>query len=208
MKLKSTLAGLLLLTSFSSFARGNDDLAIAPGTFTVYAGTAFPSYLRAIGGFEGGDVKPPLQLGFQYQVFDNFNVGLQCSYSKASSAWEEFPASNGNVFKLKYDISMITGLVNADYNWHNRNNIVLFSGLGIGYVSVSAKATFSDTANHSDQIPFTIVASGFAYQVRLFGVKARIARGLGAYADVGFGWHGLVAFGINYSIGGNNESYR
>ncbi len=205
MKLRNILAGFLLITSISSFARGNDEPAIATGSFTFYAGTAFPSYLKVLGGFTDGQYVGPFHLGIQNQVLSNWNVGLQFSYSNANSAWMDFTDNNSNVYSYKYDISLITILVNADYTWLNRNHVVLYSGAGFGYGAISGKASFSDNVNHSDEVAFSGQASTVAYHVRLFGAKVNIVKTLGIYGDVGFGWNGIAEVGIKYSIGGNPE---
>ena len=203
MKIKNILTGLLLLSGFSSFARGYDDVSIVPGSITIIAGTAFPNYLKFLPEFSGKSVGP-FQLGAQYQIGEKFSLGLQYSYCKASTAMYEETDNLGNSFSYKFDVSLNTIFVNGDYYWFDINRIALYSGLGFGYAQVKAAVSFSDNASHSGDFSYSGLASTFGWQLRLIGVKANIVKGLGAYADLGFGWNGILEVGLKYTFGGKD----
>jgi hypothetical protein len=90
-------------------------------------------------------------------------------------------------------------LTNIDYTWANKEKYNLYTGLGLGYVDVSATATITDGSGTAPT--FTAAASGLAYHLTAIGVHYKLGSSrFGGYAELGFGYNGIVNAGLSYSI--------
>ncbi|MCF8347140.1 MAG: hypothetical protein K9G38_08005 [Bacteroidales bacterium] len=81
----------------------------------------------------------------------------------------------------------------ADLRWVKRNRLQMYSGLGLGY-TFTAEEGFVSGSGESD-----INRSGhLAIQVTAIGL--RIGRKFGGFMEAGFGYKGLLNFGLSYQF--------
>ena len=55
---------------------------------------------------------------------------------------------------------------------------------------------------------FSGASSGLAYHVTAVGIKYKAIGGFGGYAELGFGYNGVLNLGLQYSFGDNSKSKK
>lgn len=202
LKRKCWALALLSLFFFSthSYGRGNVEHAFYKGAVTTYVGLGAPNWWGALDDLSGGSSFGPILIGGQYHVTNNFSVGLQYGNSSVKGG-DKFYDDGTNSFSYKYKFALNSITLSADYYWLNRKFIALYSGINVGYLSITAKATFSDDVDHSDLISFGAAASGVGVtNYKLIGAKAIIAKNFGLFGTFGIGTEGILGFGLNYTF--------
>lgn len=143
------------------------------GIADVLASALVPGSIRSVNRTGTG----PFIVGYNRYVSERFSVGVQGSYINSNATYTttsgEFKGSN------RY----LTALLRGDYRWLNRG-VQMYSGLGLGGSYLT-----SDVGGKSDN------SLGFAFQVNALGV--RVGKRVGAFAEVGFGFNGIVTVGVS-----------
>jgi hypothetical protein len=97
--------------------------------------------------------------------------------------------SNGN-YNGTFSTKHRTLAAEADLRWVKRDHFQLYSGLGLGYTFTSEKG--ETTTGESENL-----RSGHsAVQVNALGIRA--GNRLGALLEFGFGYKGILNFGLSY----------
>jgi hypothetical protein len=92
------------------------------------------------------------------------------------------------------DRQFITGAFEVQFRYVNNGPFQMYSGLGLGVTYGMEQFTAAtDNITSGDR---TMILPG--YQVNLVGV--RFGKRLGGFAEFGFGYKGIVNFGLSYSI--------
>lgn len=105
-------------------------------------------------------------------------IGLNYTYSSASSdeAWHE-----------RYGKVTWHGLMaNLRYEWLQRGPVTLYSHVGIGALVEYYSPSWEDTYNRTNM----------AFQVSPLGLQVDAARGVGFFAEAGYGVQGIIKAGI------------
>ena len=200
--MKKTLTALLLATSLSGFAKNGSDLAFPKGSITVTAGTAVPNYLGIIT-ILGGSKSGPYQVGVQYMLTNRLAIGAQFSTSGATtSSKTNYDYFTNTSYDYKFKLGLRTFMANADYYWMHKKKVALYTGIAAGYAGVKVSTSFSDNQDHSNDVSFSALGSGISYQIKAIGLRANFVKGLGIYADLGYGLNGIVGLGLQYTIKG------
>ena len=190
MKKSILTLGALLVIKLASFAQAEK------GTTRIIAGWGAPNIAAAV--LSDVDKQTgPIHFGVKHFFSDKISVGLIYNYSDATT--KPYLYNDGtNAFAYKYDAVFSTFLANVDYSWKSGEKHNLYSGLGLGFVNVSASATI--TTGTGDAPKFTAAASGLGYHVTAIGYHGTLGAGFGAYAELGYGYNGLINAGLSYSI--------
>ena len=189
-----------LLLSVHSFGKGNVEHAFKKGSVTAYAGLGAPNWFQALSAVAGGTSVGPVMIGGQYHLTNNISIGLQYGNSSVQGGSKLYD-DGVNSFSYKYKLAINSMTVSTDFYWLNRKFIAMYSGVNYGYVSVKAKASFSDNGNHTNLVSFGGASSGVMLtNFKLIGIKAKVANNLGVFGTLGIGTDGLVGFGLNYTF--------
>ena len=87
--------------------------------------------------------------------------------------------------------SHVTLAAEADYRWVKQEMVQLYTGLGLGYTFNRETGTYNDTGETD------VNSSGnFAFQITPVGL--RVGRQLGFFTELGFGYKGILNFGLSY----------
>lgn len=98
-----------------------------------------------------------------------------------------------NIKYGEFATSHTTLATEADLRWVKRNWLQMYSGLGLGYTFTSEQGTYTNTGE-SD-----INRSGhLAIQANALGI--RLGKRLGGFMEVGFGYKGILNFGLSYQF--------
>lgn len=81
----------------------------------------------------------------------------------------------------------------ADYRWVNTKFFQMYSGFGLGYTLSTDKGEVT-TTGESD----LLISGHSAFQINPLGM--RIGKGFGGFVELGFGYKGLLNFGLSYQF--------
>lgn len=124
----------------------------------------------------------PVMVGVNYYLTPRLSAGVL--YSNTSSRSTVSAGSSADsYYKNTYNVFM----ARTDYRYVN-HMIQLYSGISVG--TSFAKTKPEDKANTK-----TASSTDFAYQVNAFGIRA--GKNIGAFAELGFGYNGIVNLGVS-----------
>lgn len=125
----------------------------------------------------------PIAVGVNYYPMHKLSVGLQYSNTKLNNTLELNNAVGSSDYKNTYNVIM----ARSDY-YYATGFIQVYSGLGAGVSFAKSVPTNGTTGND-------VKSTDFAYQINAIG--ARVGRTIGAFAELGFGYNGVLNLGIS-----------
>lgn len=128
-------------------------------------------------------------LDYKFAPTRNLLLGVGVGIDGASGDLEDDDVVYGS-----YTSSYTTVALGFDYRYLNQEWVQLYSGLGTGITFSSDKGTIFDTGvtEKSGNTPY------FNFQLNLLGV--RVGKSLAGFAELGFGYKGMINAGISYSF--------
>ena len=118
-----------------------------------------------------------LNMGIKYAIQDRFMLGGSLSYESMTGT-EDFIFLEGEPGSA--DFTNITIAVESDYRYISKDSFQMYSGLGLAYFTADQYTT------------------NFSFQISALGF--RVGKNLAAYAELGFGYKGIVHFGASYQF--------
>lgn len=126
----------------------------------------------------------PAIIGLNYYATHRLSVGAL--YSRTSSRSDIKIDNNTQQYsKNSYNVVM----ARSDYRWIN-HTIQLYSGIAAG--AAFSKAEPNENSYKTEKETY------FAYQVNAIGIRA--GRKLGAFAELGFGYNGILNLGVSLKL--------
>jgi len=201
------LSWVIILFAFTANAQtpsngtnntSNNSTAFKKGDMSIMVGYGLPNL---VSNFDGATGYGPFEIGYQYHLSNKVSIGLIYTYAHATGPTINYADGLGNSFSYDYDVSYSTFLVRGDYFWVNKNKTAIYSGLGLGYVSVSSSVVMVSGTNTSASIAaFSATESGLAYHLTALGIKYKAFGHLGVFAELGYGYNGALNLGLQYTI--------
>ncbi len=147
----------------------------------------------------------PLEIGYKYSINDKWSIGLMYNHSSATTEDININDGNGNDYTYSFGVTFNTFLTQVDYHWANTEKYNLYSGIGLGYVSVTGTTNMTvNTGVNPDPtdptLTFSAVSSGMAYHITAIGINSKIVGGLGVYSELGVGYNGYFNAGLSYTF--------
>ncbi len=127
----------------------------------------------------------PIFAGYNYYLNDNFSLGGYTSYETLKTRWQY---SNGYE-DWEWSFLSLMGRMNVQYGW---DSVKFYHSLILGYTR--AEITLEDSSGLSKS-ESTYIPGG---HIALLGLK--FGREYTFFADVGFGYLGLINFGATYKF--------
>jgi hypothetical protein len=145
----------------------------------------------------------PLTFTCQYGASRKFAIGIQAGYQSGASAplsWEQ-PNDLGGTTTRNYTMNMrlYTFLAKADFHYTKGRALDLYSGFSVGYGIAHVIYTGIEDP---EAIKDFGSLKGFAYSVNAIGCRLMLPRHFGAFAELGYGIHGIATVGVTMSTGG------
>lgn len=127
-------------------------------------------------------------VGYKYHVNRRFSIGTDVGLLTSSKNIEFTRTSdNYNVYR---QATFLLFLPTAQLTYLNRDNVQLYGNLGAGVLRYSIKETKDD-----DGSEFSDKFTSFAFQLNPVGV--RVGKQFAAFAEIGFGFKGIVNIGAS-----------
>lgn len=136
----------------------------------------------------------PLSLTGSYAVTNKFKLGLTLTLERdKSELWSK--SLNDDNHKKQGDINVDSYgfMASGSFSYLNREYVQLYSGLSMG---VGLRRESFDKEPNSSMPEESSTSTRFAYQITGFGI--RLGGKLAGFAEVGFGYKGIVSTGIVY----------
>lgn len=131
-----------------------------------------------------------IYFGYNYAVSDRFTIGGVFAYEQINA---DTKSGNDKVGKMKS--TFYTVAIESCYHYFLKENFSMYSGLGLGY-------SFGNTnfvpSSSSIEKPFKNNANTPNFHITGFGVK--FGKKFGGFAEVGFGYKGLINAGISLKL--------
>ena len=188
---------LFVMTMHNAMAQseGTNEFKVGYGAFSSIQFLDLASDLTITGATAGNlayDNKKfsnTLYGSYKHALNDNIMLGATFAYERI-----EDDAKSGKNIIGKRDSKNYTAAVEADYYYMSDTFIRMYSGLGLGYSFNNQKFRSSDPdyKNQDDNL------SHFNFHVNAFGI--RVGNALGVFAEVGFGYKGIVNAGLSYQF--------
>lgn len=189
-------SGIIQFTSAQVYTKGNMSLFFGAGASNTLANA-----INSVGEGASNSFGPYI-MGYQYHLTDKLTIGL--AYTNQSASTGKVTIDNGteNVsFKTNFTFS--TFLSQLNYSWYDNENgaFVLYSGLSAGTYTLNAELEVLSGNKELAKINSDI-SEGLAYHITAIGFKGRFTKTskLGAFAELGFGFNGVINGGIQYTF--------
>lgn len=160
---------------------GQNEISLSVGVITI------PEIVTTLGdifatSFTGQKVEESegsgaITVAYSHFASPKFSYGLSATYERLTTTYSN-PAD-----KIKWNAFAF--ILNGRYHYVSRPSFRLYSGLGAGYATFNAKSNNSSFSN-----------GAFAFQVNALG--ARFGRQIGVFAELGFGYEGVIKAGVAY----------
>ncbi|AYN03773.1 outer membrane beta-barrel protein [Flavobacterium sp. 140616W15] len=189
--LLSIFASLSFILTSQAQEKGSSDLSVNIGFATsTELSNLFTDIL--VSGLTGnqiktGDIKagPTLGITYRYAIANRWMVQADGFYQKMS---QDIYVNNTKEGKANY--TYITVGLGTDYRYISTNFFQMYSGVAVGYTSENIKNSGAQNSANGD---------GFInYQVNALGF--RVGKKFAAFAELGFGYKGIVNTGVSYQF--------
>ncbi|PXW18318.1 outer membrane protein with beta-barrel domain [Chryseobacterium sp. CBTAP 102] len=130
-----------------------------------------------------------LFIGYNYAIKDNWTIGTDLVYERYTASVKD---QNHIIASQKNDIYTLA--VNSTYSYISKPKFRMYSGVGLGYTFSNEKLS----PNQSDVQSMYSKNSSFNFQV--IGAGVRIGGKLAGFAELGFGYKGIINLGISYQL--------
>ncbi|MFS4467506.1 hypothetical protein [Maribacter sp. 2210JD10-5] len=126
---------------------------------------------------------------YKHAINDNIMLGGTVAFERVTDN-----AISGNKKIGERDSKTYTAALEAEYYYISQTFIRLYSGLGAGYSFNKQEFTSTDSTIKNQEEKF----NHFNFHVNALGI--RVGNALAAFAEVGFGYKGIVNVGLSYQF--------
>lgn len=147
---------------------------------------AFTTSLTGSKSIETRDVFGPVFVGADYFPVENFSVGGLFAYDSFTRRWTY---DNGYA-DWHWSFISLMGRINLQWGW---DYVKFYHSLMLGGARVGIDLQQSDNNNEHSSSEYT-----WSGHVTVLGIK--VGKEFSVFADVGFGYLGLINFGASYTF--------
>lgn len=130
-----------------------------------------------------------IHLGYNYSLSDKFTIGAFFTYEQIKSDVKSGNNAIGDMNATFYTIS-----IESYYHYMRKEKINMYSGLGLAYSFGSINFNSSTTTEDS----FSSTANIPNFQIIGFGIRG--GNTFAGFAEVGFGYKGIICAGISVKL--------
>ena len=125
---------------------------------------------------------------FTYRFFpiQELTIGFTAGFERIKGEIQLNGMSDGMYYN-----DYVSGALELDYRYLNRSRFQMYSGIGIGVM-------FNEEKNETYLYQESSEEFNLAYQVNAIGI--RYGRVFGVFAELGYGYKGLLKFGLNIQL--------
>lgn len=152
--------------------------------------------IHPFAGFSDGEddytISPVFLFSYSCLILPDLNIGVTIAYEHQSHDSYSIIPGHEEIHHI-YKEAYFTGLLYAHYHWLQKGIWDIYSGMGLGWDFLKQDNQRNDFSRNPEAHK---TRSGFAYQLAALGLRA--GKRLGGYAELGYGYKGLVLCGISY----------
>ncbi|MBU2650055.1 MAG: hypothetical protein KKA81_03895 [Bacteroidetes bacterium] len=130
-------------------------------------------------------------LGYKRNLNEKITLGLGVLYQSFNMKKTVKMPITHTLVDVESTDTYITGMVRFDFNYVRKEWVTMYSGVALG--ACYEQFNFKDDTQGDDN-----TSVYFAFQVNAFGI--RIGKAFGGFAEVGFGYAGIVNAGLSYKF--------
>ncbi len=136
---------------------------------------------------------PFLEIRYKYLINPIISLGIRASYVNYKHNGN-LTFDDGDLFKASWNIRYITGMLDVDFIYVNKEFVKLYAGFSAGVSQYNLK--FASVSNHQydDMLDKTEDRMYFAYEVIAFGIT--FGKQIGGFAELGYGYAGMINMGV------------
>lgn len=136
----------------------------------------------------------PLSLTGSYAVTNKFKLGLTFTLERdKSELWSKLLNDDNHKKQGDINVDSYGVMASGTFSYLNREYVQLYSGLAMG---VGLRRESFDKEPTSSMMLESSSSTRFAYQIT--GIGVRLGGKLAGFAEVGYGYKGIVSTGIAY----------
>lgn len=130
---------------------------------------------------------------YNYAIQDQWMFGVALAYQNVEGKLLLNGSASGKSSSKVYSLGIET-----DYRYISKSNFQIYSGLGLGYAfgkttfDLGNKLELKDKNNNNSKINY------FTFHVTAVGF--RVGKKLAAFAELGFGYKGIINGGLSYQF--------
>ena len=144
---------------------------------------------------------PTISIGYQYRLAKWFWLGGTFSYT---GFYETEYERISNLKCSSYNSHLISILPEARFSWLNKEKVTMYSGFGLGL------AIYTDDTHYSDKFystkPLTWNETYYGLALHLTAVGIHVGRKWYGFAELGFGFKGIIQAGFGYNFNSKKKS--
>lgn len=181
---------LLVLSAFSAKAQKNEiyvsyGFASSQEIIESLSGIATPVATLGFANSTSDINYGPIVIGYNHYVNDKWSVGGLYSNTSLNGS---ISSSGTPPVTAYYQNTYNTVMLRTDYHYLTGHKLQLYSGIAAGVSFTQSKPDKGSTGEKSS-------ATDFAYQLNALGL--RYGTDWGIFAELGFGYNGVLSFGIS-----------
>lgn len=193
-RISTVILAVAIITVGNAQEKGTSELSFGYGAETSNEiGNAVGDVLTTIitlgtVSYEDAKYTGAFHAKYKYAVADNLLLGVSGAYEKAEDK-ERF----GSDIVAERKSKIYSVALESDYSYINTKHFRVYSGAGLGYrmVNIRSRPTTASTNTKTSNER----THGLAYHINGIGIRA--GGTIGVFAEVGYGYRGLVNAGLS-----------
>lgn len=150
-----------------------------------------PTKYKNIGGL------PPVYFAYRYNLSQKWNIGLSAQFrSYGQRIIENVVSNDGKVISENIGERVVNSTnvsIESQYFYFRKPALAMYSGVGLGFDFKNRQLTYNEQA--ADPNPdYYDISNSPNFHITAIGIQA--GKRIGGFAEVGFGYKGIVQLGI------------
>lgn len=130
-----------------------------------------------------------IHLGYKYSIGNKFTLGAVFVYEQVNN-----DVKSGNDLLGKNVNRFYTLALESDFRYISKEKFQMYSGLGLGYTF--GNQDFEASAATEQDADYQVHLINF----QITGIGVRVGKSFGGFAELGFGYKGIINLGISYQF--------
>lgn len=131
------------------------------------------------------------EIGYRNRITERLKIGVDVSYLRTDKSFETKLPNSGGIEHNKRRAQYFLVLPTIEFSYVRTSFINFYGSAAAGIIMMQTKEIDNTNA-------YTDNATAFGFQVNPVGL--RVGKKLGAFAELGYGYKGIIVAGISYKL--------